>query len=102
MAVLEASKWIDAGFANKLKMAETIAAKSLCEHGRSDQSKRILGRYQNGLGKTLMTRNHTKFFNDGKVNFHICRTVRGSRPAQALGLLKDHLTTWLSPNRSKS
>ena len=32
-------------------------------------NQRILGRYQNGLGKTWDDPNHMKFFNDGKVNF---------------------------------
>ena len=32
-------------------------------------NQRILGRYQNGLGKTWDDPNHMKFFNDGAVNF---------------------------------
>ncbi len=69
MAVLEASKWIDAGLQNKLKMAETIAAKSYVNTGVDAINQRILGRYQNGLGKTWDDPNHMKFFNDGAVNF---------------------------------
>ena len=30
---------------------------------------RLLGRYENGLGKTWDDPNHMKFFNDGAVNF---------------------------------
>lgn len=69
MAVLEAGRWIDAGLQNKLKMAETIAAKSYVNTGVDAINQRILGRYQNGMGKTWDDPNHMKFFNDGKVNF---------------------------------
>jgi len=69
MAVLEASRWIDASLQNKLKMAETVAAKSYINTGVDAINQRILGRYQNGLGKTWDDPNHMKFFNDGKVNF---------------------------------
>jgi nitrate/nitrite transport system substrate-binding protein len=69
MAVLEASRWIDAGLQNKMKMAETIAAKSYVNTGVDAINQRILGRYQNGMGKTWDDPHHMKFFNDGKVNF---------------------------------
>jgi len=69
MAVLEASRWIDAGLQNKLKMAETVAQKSYINTGVDAINQRILGRYQNGMGKTWDDPNHMKFFNDGKVNF---------------------------------
>ncbi|WP_143434364.1 CmpA/NrtA family ABC transporter substrate-binding protein [Hydrogenophaga sp. H7] len=69
MAVLEASKWIDAGLQNKLKMAETVAQKAYINTGVDAINQRILGRYQNGMGKTWDDPNHMKFFNDGKVNF---------------------------------
>jgi nitrate/nitrite transport system substrate-binding protein len=69
MAVLEASRWIDAGLQNKLKMAETVAQKAYINTGVEAINQRILGRYQNGLGKTWDDPNHMKFFNDGAVNF---------------------------------
>jgi len=69
MAVLEASRWIDAGLQNKLKMAETVAQKSYINTGVDAINQRILGRYQNGLGKTWDDPNHMKFFNDGAVNY---------------------------------
>ena len=68
-AILEASKWIDAGLQNKNKMAETIADKSYVNTSVDAINQRILGRYQNGLGKTWDDPNHMKFFNDGAVNF---------------------------------
>uniref|UniRef100_UPI0035AF2F71 ABC transporter substrate-binding protein n=1 Tax=Aquabacterium sp. TaxID=1872578 RepID=UPI0035AF2F71 len=69
MAVLEASRWIDANLGNRMKMAETIADKAYVNTGVEAINQRILGRYQNGLGKTWDDPNHMKFFNDGKVNF---------------------------------
>ena len=68
-AILEASRWIDASLANKNKMAETIADKSYVNTSVDVINQRILGRYQNGLGKTWDDPNYMKFFNDGAVNF---------------------------------
>ncbi|RZS56637.1 CmpA/NrtA family ABC transporter substrate-binding protein [Sphaerotilus mobilis] len=69
MAILEASRWIDTGLQNKMKMAEAIAEKSFVNTTVDVINQRILGRYQNGLGKTWDDPNHMKFFNDGAVNY---------------------------------
>jgi len=69
MAVLDASRWIDASLSNKMKMAEVIAEKAYVNTSVDAINQRILGRYQNGLGKTWDDPNHMKFFNDGAVNF---------------------------------
>jgi nitrate/nitrite transport system substrate-binding protein len=69
MAVLEASRRIDANISNKMKMAEVIAQKSYVNTSVDAINQRILGRYQNGLGKTWDDPNHMKFFNDGAVNY---------------------------------
>lgn len=69
MAVLEASQWIDASLSNRLKMAETVADRAYVNTSVDVINQRILGRYQNGLGKTWDDPNHMKFFNDGYVNF---------------------------------
>jgi nitrate/nitrite transport system substrate-binding protein len=68
-AILEAGKWIDASLGNKNKMADTIAASGFVNTSRDVIADRILGRYQNGMGKTWDDPNHMKFFNDGAVNF---------------------------------
>jgi nitrate/nitrite transport system substrate-binding protein len=68
-AILDAGKWIDASLVNKNKMAETIADKSYVNTSKDAIEQRILGRYQNGLGKTWDDPNHMKFYNDGAVNF---------------------------------
>ncbi len=91
MAVLEASQWIDAGLQNKLKMAETIAAKSYVNTGVDAINQRILGRYQNGLGKTWDDANHMKFFNGGAVNFpYLSDGMWFMTQHKRWGLLKDH------------
>ena len=68
-AILEASRWIDASLSNRQKMAEVIADRAYVNTAVDVINQRILGRYQNGLGKTWDDPNHMKFFNDGAVNF---------------------------------
>ncbi|MES2090073.1 MAG: CmpA/NrtA family ABC transporter substrate-binding protein [Pseudomonadota bacterium] len=91
MAILEASQWIDANLQNKLKMADTISAKSYVNTSSDAINQRILGRYQNGLGKTWDDPNHMKFFNDGKVNFpYLSDGMWFLTQHKRWGLLKDH------------
>ena len=91
MAVLEASRWIDASLSNKLKMAETIAEKSYVNTGVDAINQRILGRYQNGLGKTWDDPHHMKFFNDGAVNFpYLSDGMWFLTQHKRWGLLKEH------------
>ncbi len=68
-AVLEASRWIDASQANRRTAAETIAARSYVNTDMDVIVGRMLGRYENGLGKTWDDPNAMKFFNDGAVNY---------------------------------
>jgi len=68
-AIIEASRWIDASMANKNKMAEVIAAKSYVNTSKDAIDQRIMGRYQNGMGKTWDDPHYMKFYNDGAVNF---------------------------------
>ncbi|MDP3441205.1 MAG: CmpA/NrtA family ABC transporter substrate-binding protein [Azonexus sp.] len=68
-AVLEASRWIDASLANKQKAAETIAQAAYVNTDTEVIVARMLGRYQDGLGKSWDDRKHMKFFADGAVNF---------------------------------
>jgi nitrate/nitrite transport system substrate-binding protein len=85
-AILEAGKWIDASLANRRKTAETVASKSYINTDMDVILERMLGRYQNGLGKSWDDKNAMKFFNDGAVNFPLSvgRHVVPD-PAQALG-----------------
>jgi nitrate/nitrite transport system substrate-binding protein len=91
MAVLEASRWIDASLSNKNKMAEVIAEKSYVNTSVDAINQRILGRYQNGLGKTWDDPNHMKFFNDGLVNFpYLSDGMWFLTQHKRWGLLKSH------------
>jgi nitrate/nitrite transport system substrate-binding protein len=90
-AILEASKWIDAGLQNKLKMAETIADKSYVNTSVDVINQRILGRYQNGLGKTWDDPNFMKFYDDGAVNFpYLSDGMWFLTQQKRWGLIKDH------------
>jgi len=91
MAILEASKWIDASLGNKNKMAETIADKSYVNTSVDVINQRILGRYQNGMGKTWDDPNHMKFFNDGAVNFpYLSDGMWFLTQHKRWGLIKEH------------
>jgi nitrate/nitrite transport system substrate-binding protein len=90
-AVLEASKWIDAGLQNKNRMAETIADKSYVNTSVDAINQRILGRYTNGLGKSWDDPNHMKFYNDGAVNFpYLSDGMWFLTQHKRWGLLKEH------------
>jgi len=90
-AILEAGRWIDAGLQNKQKMAETIADKSYVNTSVDAINQRILGRYQNGLGRTWDDPNHMKFFADGMVNFpYLSDGMWFLTQHKRWGLLKEH------------
>ena len=90
-AVLEAGRWIDASLSNKNKMAETIADKSYVNTSVDAINQRILGRYQNGLGKTWDDPNHMKFFDDGAATFpYLSDGMWFLTQHKRWGLLKEH------------
>ena len=90
-AILEASRWIDAGLQNKNKMPETIADKSYVNTSVDAINQCIWGRYQNGMGKTWDDPNFMKFFSDGAVNFPCLSEGMGFLTQhKRWGLLKDH------------
>jgi nitrate/nitrite transport system substrate-binding protein len=68
-AVLEAGRWIDSSLANRQKTAETIAQKAYVNTDTDVILARMLGRYENGLGRKWDDKNAMKFFNEGAVNF---------------------------------
>ncbi len=89
-AILEAGKWIDASLANKNRMAEVIADKSYVNTSKDAIDQRIMGRYQNGLGKTWDDANYMKFYNDGLVNFpYLSDGMWFMTQHRRWGLLKD-------------
>ena len=90
-AIIEAGRWIDAGLQNKNKMAETVADKSYVNTSVDVINQRILGRYQNGLGKTWDDPNFMKFYNDGAVNVpYLSDGMWFMTQHKRWGLLKDH------------
>ena len=90
-AILDAGKWIDASLANKQKTAETIAQKSYVNTDTEVIVARMLGRYQNGLGKSWDDKNHMKFFNDGAVNYpYLSDAMWFLTQHKRWGLLKSH------------
>jgi nitrate/nitrite transport system substrate-binding protein len=90
-AILEASKWIDSGLQNKMKMAETVAEKSYINTSVDAINQRILGRYQNGLGKTWDDPNHMNFYNEGAVNFpYLSDGMWFLTQHKRWGLMKEH------------
>jgi nitrate/nitrite transport system substrate-binding protein len=91
MAILEAGRWIDANLSNKNKMAETVADKAYVNTSVDAINQRILGRYQNGLGKTWDDPHHMKFFNDGVVTYpYLSDGMWFLTQHKRWGLLKDH------------
>jgi nitrate/nitrite transport system substrate-binding protein len=68
-AVLEASQWIDANNANRTRTAETIAARAYVNTDTEVIRSRMLGQYENGLGRKWEDKHAMKFFDGGAVNF---------------------------------
>ncbi len=68
MAVLEASRFIDT-MANRSDVARVISEKSYVNAPFDVIEDRMLGQYNNGLGKKWQDPNYMKFYNEGTVNF---------------------------------
>jgi nitrate/nitrite transport system substrate-binding protein len=90
-AILEAGKWIDASPANRQKTAETIAAKSYVNTDASGIVDRMLGKYQDGLGKTWTDEHAMRFYADGSANFpYLSDGMWFLTQHKRWGLLKEH------------
>lgn len=68
-AVLEASRWIDASDANRRETAKTIAARAYINTAVETIEGRMLGHYEDGLGKRWQDAHAMRFFNDGAVSY---------------------------------
>ncbi|QNQ20355.1 ABC transporter substrate-binding protein [Kosakonia sp. SMBL-WEM22] len=68
-AVLEASRWIDASDDNRRETAKTIAARAYINTAVETIEGRMLGHYEDGLGKTWQDARAMRFFNDGAVSY---------------------------------
>ena len=68
-AVLEASRWIDTSDANRIATAQAIAGRAYINTSPETIQGRMLGDYDNGLGKKWKDAHGMRFFNDGAVNY---------------------------------
>ena len=68
-AVLEASRWIDTSDANRIATAQAIAGRAYVNTSPETIQGRMLGDYDNGLGKKWKDAHGMRFFNDGAVNY---------------------------------
>ena len=89
-AVLDAGKWIEASIANKQKMVEVIAGADYVNVDKALIEARILGHYQNGLGKSWEDSRSLKFYREGAVNFpYLSDGMWFMTQHRRWGLLKD-------------
>src|SRR3954467_4067837 len=68
-AVIDAGRWIDSSLSNRQKTAEVVSDKSYVNTDKDVIVARMLGRYDNGIGKVWDDKDHMKFYNDGYVTF---------------------------------
>jgi nitrate/nitrite transport system substrate-binding protein len=68
-AVLDAGRWIDADEAHREAAAEVLASPAFINAGQEIIAPRLLGRYQDGLGKTWFDADRLRLYGEGEVNF---------------------------------
>ena len=68
-AVLEAARWIDASDDNRRETAAVLAQRAWINTKVETLEGRMLGQYQNGLGKSWQDAHPMRFFGDGAVSF---------------------------------
>jgi len=68
-AIIDAGRWIDASLANRRKTAEIVADRSYVNTDAEVITARMLGRYDNGIGRVWDDQDSMKFYNDGHVTF---------------------------------
>ncbi|MEI2264822.1 CmpA/NrtA family ABC transporter substrate-binding protein [Erwinia sp. CGal63] len=68
-AVLEACRWIEASDANRKETARVIAGRAYLNVAPEIIEGRMLGRYEDGLGRSWQDAHPLRFFGDGEVNF---------------------------------
>jgi len=68
-AIIEASRWIDASSANRDRTAAIVADKAYVDADKEIILARMLGRYDNGIGRQWSEPHSMKFYGDGEVTF---------------------------------
>ncbi|MEK6749404.1 MAG: ABC transporter substrate-binding protein [Pseudomonadota bacterium] len=90
MAVLDAAKYIDT-MSNRAEVAGIIADKSYVNAPVDVIEGRMLGKYDNGLGKQWQDANYMKFYNDGAASFpYLSDGMWFLTQHKRWGLLKTH------------
>jgi nitrate/nitrite transport system substrate-binding protein len=89
-ALLDASKYIDT-LSNRAETARVIAGKAYVNTAVDVIEGRMLGEYDNGIGKKWRDKNYMKFFNDGAVNYpYLSDGMWFLTQHKRWGLLKEH------------
>ncbi len=89
-AILDAAKYIDT-MANRSEVAKIISAKSYVNTDFDSIEDRMLGQYDNGIGKKWSDPNYMKFYNDGAVSFpYLSDGMWFLTQHKRWGLLKEH------------
>jgi ABC-type nitrate/sulfonate/bicarbonate transport system substrate-binding protein len=68
-ALLDASRWIEADDAHREAAAEVLAGPAFINAGQDLIAPRLLGRYQDGLGKSWTDPDRLRLHGEGEVNF---------------------------------
>ncbi len=68
-AIIDAGKWIDASLGNRQKTADIVADRAYVNTDKDVIVARMLGRYDNGIGKVWDDKDYMKFYNDGHVTY---------------------------------
>jgi nitrate/nitrite transport system substrate-binding protein len=68
-AIIDAGRWIDSSLSNRQKTADIVSDRSYVNTDKDVIVARMLGRYDNGIGKTWDDKDHMKFYNDGVAPF---------------------------------
>lgn len=69
MAVLDASRWIDASEENRSRTAEVLARPEYLGTPAAAIVPRLVGRYHDGHGRSWFDPDHVRFFDGGAVNY---------------------------------
>lgn len=89
-ALLDASKYIDT-MKNRSEVARIIAGKAYVNTDLAVIEGRLLGQYDNGLGRKWQDKNYMKFYNDGAVNYpYLSDGMWFLTQHKRWGLLKEH------------
>ncbi len=90
-AILEAGKYIDASTTNKHETAEVVSAASFVNTDVNVIQDRMMGRYNNGIGKTWDDPHAMKFYNEGLATFpYLSDGMWFMTQHKRWGLLKEH------------